>query len=319
MRLNEVVSNFFTGEPKIKEAREVIRVFGDKGNLNKTDQRRLDKARDESKRLFLRQVVIGGVAVIGGSVIASLGLNELFPRRESDDEIREGYENAFIKLAAGDPHGEDLVNFYAEFARKGHFEGETRVSDDKRSVLVGRDFLVAVVDPEQDSLVLLQSTDAVSYISDKGVLVVRKLKLADEWKGAIFAYGVSNAHDSLVGGVELTDGEFYSREVKAYELTLRLLDSATKGQLKEKMRTQARMIPKGEMITGFSVESFSDLDSLFPEPKSIEEAKIRAGIYNIGTNITLIELKYPHEEVALQKMKYVSLFSRPDVQNFPLR
>ena len=297
------VKEFFTGGPKVREAKEVIRAFKGSRAVPKNDRKRLEEAEDIAKRHTLKML---GVLGLGGAatLTGAFTLHELFLKPESDDEVRESYEDAFRKLAAGDPRGDDLIKFYDNAARKGHYEGEGVILDGVG--LKGTNFMVAVVDADRDSLVLPQTNSAVSYNNTEDILTVKKLKLTDMWKGVVFAYGVSHAYDNLVGQVGKTDEEFYLGDVNAYEFGIRLLDHTTGGQLKEEMISEAKTIPQGIMMIGLSVESFAALDSFFPESLSSEEEGIRTGLYNIGVNFAAIESRYntPGERKK-QKISYL--------------
>src|SRR3989344_2474974 len=155
------LKEIFTGGPKVKEAQDVITEFGQRKRVTNVDQKRLDVAKDITRRHFLKISGVAGLVLVGGSVLGSLALNELFPKPESDDEVRNSYEDSFRKLAAGDPRGEKLISFYKDGARKGHYEGESVIADEVG--LKGKNFIVAVVDADWDSLVLPQPNSAASY------------------------------------------------------------------------------------------------------------------------------------------------------------
>src|SRR3989344_4491978 len=218
------VKEFFTGGQKLREAKEVIDRFKGRKTVSKSDRSRLEEAERVARRHTFK---ILGVLGLGGAAagVGLFKLSDLLPKHESDDEVRENYEDAFRNLAAGDPRGDDLIKFYDNAARKGHYEGESVILDGVG--LKGRNFMVAVADADRDSLVLPQANSAVSYNNTEDILTVKKLKLTDMWKGAVFAYGVSHAYDNLVGQVGSTDEDFYLGDLNAYEFGIRLLDRTT--------------------------------------------------------------------------------------------
>lgn len=296
------IKELFTGGREVKEARCVIRELKDRRSLSKNNTRRLDEARRITRRHFLK---ISGAALglAAGTGLGVWKLQDFLENRESDDDVRNSYLEAFRSIAIGDPQGERLINFYERAARRAHYRDEDIIADEEGTR--GENFWVAVVEPDH-RIISFQTHGIAAYDNNQDILTLKRLKISEIWKGALFGHEVSHAFDDIVKLEEKTQKAFDLGEVEAYDFELHLLDRTTGGQLKDRMRTQAGTIAEGKMRGMLSSQDFSAFDSLFPNAVNSEEVNLRTVTYTIGINFAAIESRYSiPEDITKEKINYI--------------
>lgn len=295
------MKEFFSGGRTVKEARFVINELKKRRSLSKNNTTRLEKAEKITRRHFLKITSVA-LGVVAGAGFGVWKLQEFLENQENDEDIRNSYVEAFRKIAKGDPHGEELINFYDRAARRAHYRGENIISDEEGTR--GKNFWVAVVN--QDTRLPSSQVYGVSkYDSTQDILTIKRIGLSEIWKGALFAHEVSHAYDDLVLQEKKTQEAFDLGEVKAYDFELDLLDRTTGGLFKDHLKQQAGTIPKGKIRGMLSAQNFAAFDALFPKAINQEEVNLRTVVYTVGINFAAIESRYnTPEEITKEKMKY---------------